>query len=357
MEESGPLIATLTALGWAAGKFIVVFLGVVGGMATLESSLFSVNFRNSLSQVINYKNYENNSVESGPPKNVAQVLSSCTNYFDWLFGKHHWTIRCMSVSVVFTMLFATISFMAIIFILDKEEFEVFYGFILNKKNAFILVIALIWNLIIDFISLWETRRVIGIIRNDGSWFGVLLLLIADILFTYGIFIFLVSVLKFSIDMYYIIPLIYRHEVISIRSVIGIDVTLSAMNGLIVNAALFFWFALQIAFFSTLDVLKDLGSNYWTMTLYIEGKSPYIIPASTLWATTHLSTLFIIVYIAFWAAAKHLTIFKAVRLPKHFMPTKIPVFLAQFDPVNQPVTVLVFNGMIWGGTIYILSAVW
>jgi hypothetical protein len=103
----------LSAFDFLLTYVALPLVGVLGAIATvhgLEQGLLPTSWRAHLTRLLASK--RNKSAEQ---VTVGDAMLAATDFFDYLFGERHWTLRCFFVSSIVTVLFSAISFAAIYF--------------------------------------------------------------------------------------------------------------------------------------------------------------------------------------------------------------------------------------------------
>ena len=115
------------------------------------------------------------------PANFAEI-------FDSVFGRRHLSVRCLAASCLCSSFFS-----AVVFFVWKAEQPMIYqlyanqrGFMASAVGAMLLVMFVNW--IPDYISLLESRHVIGLVRENRSTVWILVVLVADLAITFAIWV-------------------------------------------------------------------------------------------------------------------------------------------------------------------------
>ena len=89
-------------------EVLLPLIGVVGGVVTfhyIEMKFISRKFRDRIYALIS-----NRRTPRGDVKSVGDILERSLGFFDFLFGKNHWTLRCFLISSIFTLFFSVVAF-------------------------------------------------------------------------------------------------------------------------------------------------------------------------------------------------------------------------------------------------------
>jgi len=275
-------------------------------------------------------------------KGFNETVSSAfnTRWFIKLFGKKHWSLKSISMSFFFTVLFTFLGFLLIWLVSDKFEFEQIINLVLSKNNIPFFISALLANCIIDYVSLFETRWVIDKVKSDTRIVNTLILLFMDLLFTLIIFIIGFTLFKTGLDLYELYPVLHENKEIVIR--LGsstIEATLTSYLPWYSNFLTLLVPTLEYSFMSIWTVLTSNFEQYWFSTLYLPGgKHIYTIHAGTLWLTTHLSSIYIYFAIIFWLITKLLIY---INRPVLFLLPR------NIDPMVYPYKIIVLNVALLG----------
>lgn len=121
---------------------------------------------------------------------LSSLFDPLISIFDHVFGSRHISIRCFGVSIVCTSVFFVLALLlAIALGLDSD----YVMELLRSPHKYVLIplIALfIWNIIVDYISLIQTRFFIGVMREHSGFWPLLAIVYADIILTASVFVFL-----------------------------------------------------------------------------------------------------------------------------------------------------------------------
>ena len=153
-------------------------------------------------------------------------------------------------------------------------------------------------------------------------------------------------------------MILKYGSIEIASIQNIHLVLNSQHSIFGNLATYYVSAIQLEINATFEILGHLASEYWMFSLFVDYREIYLMPASTMWATTHLPSIFIIFYIILWLVATRMLILRKIRLPKvRSIRFGRIVISFNLDPIQYPVTILVSNLLIYVGGIYAVIKAW
>ena len=107
-----------------------------------------------------------------------------------------------------------------------------------------------------------------------------------------IFIFGISIFRVIVESSFLFSALYELGGLTISSGTGYDLVLTKGDGLFYNIWQLALHSVKISVYSAIDILFNLPDLYWTLSLYIDGQIKYSAPASTMWATTYLSSIYL-----------------------------------------------------------------
>ena len=339
--------------------YVVALLGVARLVQQfVEPWLVPPNWRQWLGKLLRHRDITGPGGDArvtppgDPPRTLGAVLLSSAGLFDRIFGSRHWTLRCALVSAAFTLTFSALSLWLVGALFSEGEMYLLIDAFFAQQNQWFLALSLLWSAFVDFISLWETRWVISQMRRDGNVTLASFYLFIDVLFSYAIFVLGAALLKTALDTYYVIPLTFKHGAVTVTSQVGASVTLDAHYGALNAIWLYLGHAIKLAVLSTLAVLDNFTGLYWTFSLFINGTSPYIIPASTFWATAHLFSVFVYAYIILWLMATRFMMLDRIVVPRlrYFWFGRV-LWKGNLKPEEHAITIIVLNLGLYGGLLY------
>lgn len=122
--------------------------------------------------------------------------------FDKFFGKKHFTIRCFARSCILS--FFTLFVIFLLYLYITGNFGNFLNYVQGNLPILVfLVTAIIFNFIPDYISLYETRMLISVLKKKRSLLFQIIIIFTDLIITVtiifccwfiGVYIFIVCVL-------------------------------------------------------------------------------------------------------------------------------------------------------------------
>ena len=327
-------------------EILTTLFSVLGAIAVLHSTpelekkYIPTNWRVRLARL-----FKNN---NQPPLTFSELVSRSSDMFDKVFGDNHISLRCIATSSIFTILFTILSILLIPTIWNADSLDTIISVILTGENTNYIIYAILANIFMDYISLYETRYIVKKITMKTKTSVVIFFLILDALLSYSIFIIVFSAFKTFSDFSIIQQFISNYEHASIHHGYNISVTLSDSNGTIINIIKYYLSCIEYSVYSTYIVFTTNLQDYWFSSLYIpQGKLVYVIHASTIWSTTHLSSIAIYAIIL-------LKLFATMRLTNR-IEIRRPYVLKKIydiDPIEYPFSTITINIVIYI-TIFIL----
>jgi hypothetical protein len=195
-------------------------------------------------------------------------------------------------------------------------------------------------------------------RKEDSARHALFLIVVDLLFTFFIFVTIAALCKTLVDPYFLIPLLHKYGSISVYSIGDISITIDPETSLIVNVLVYYLTMIKQVVLSVVKVVEHPSQEYWYFSLVVEGSPVYWMPTSTMWATTHLASIFIYVYLALWFGATRLVIFRAFRMPSvSVIHIRKMVLRLNFNSNEYPITIIAINVIFYIGIFYALGQAW
>jgi len=130
-------------------------------------------------------------IKSIATKSVSQTVVESPRWFveafDRIFGDRHLTLRCFSRSCVASIL--AVSVMAIVsVVLNPSSWHLYFSLKGIRGIFIILLCASILNLVLDYISLLETRLILRRVAHAGTK-KLIVFLVLDVIITGGIFFY------------------------------------------------------------------------------------------------------------------------------------------------------------------------
>lgn len=230
--------------------------------------------------------------------------------------------------------------------------------LLSESNLQYLAIAIVLNIFVDYVSLWETRLVISFIGSDFRSAIIMLFLFFDALLTFAIFIVAISLIRSFLDYSFLIFPLHGLGNLSVESALGSGISLTKADGVLSQFAAIVAFNFKHSLLSAIDIIFELPERYWILTFVVDGKIKYALPASTMWATTHLSSIYIYVYVVFTVFATRLVfLHKMKRYIPFIAPRRELIIKKWFDLEAAPLTLLAANLFIYIYFIYVLASLW
>lgn len=332
---------------------IGLLLGLIGGFqSVVEPKLISPSWRAKLSRLLTSR-----TSSVAQRVTMGEVMVSALAFFDVLFGRKHWTLRCFLVSAIFTVAASVVSFLGI-YEVSREGFYEIARLMLADDNINFIYLAICVNILIDYVSLWETRWIISHMRRENTIKHAVFLLLVDALFTGLVFALGISLCKTILDIHFLLPLIHKYDAIEVRSLLGTYIQLSSADGIRSNLVTYFWSTLELCSLSMMNVLSDLYREYWAFSLFIDGRPAYLLPSSTMWATSYLPSLLIWLYIFLWFLATRVAVLHRVSVPG-LSSVRIGrfIFRGNYDVKEFPTTILLTNVIVWGVVVVFLRQLW
>lgn len=326
---------------------IIAALGSIATLLKIEKHIFPPRIRSFCSRLF----------ESPKPLafSTAQAIDRATEFFDWVFSPRHWSIRCLLLSTLFTVLFSAFSFALIRWLYGEASFQYITELLFFRENYTHLALALGANIIMDYFSLYETRVVLAQIKSESSLGSTLFWLLVDLVFSIFIFMLMFTMFKTSVDIFYIYQHFGNQEIITINHGPFAEITLQYTNGFINNFLHYGWSALKYSLLSALQILESGLSEYWFSSLFIGGETQYVTHVSTIWLTTHLSSIYIYIFLILWGLSR---IPVLGRLP--FRVPRPGQFLFKgyaIDPQEYPFTIIISNLLGYLALFFLLDAFW
>lgn len=300
-------------------------LGVLATIYFIEGLLIPLNVRSKISKKIE-------PLKKGKLK-LGHVVSSSFNFFEKWFGKKHLSLRCFFMSAFSTLIFTVLGFLLIAILFSKYDFDNMTSIVLYEDNYKFIMLALMANIFIDYLSLAETRFVINRIKSETSKFGVFVFLIADALMTFLIFIVFFSLFKSLLDFLLILPDYHSSQDIIINHGADVSIHINSKAGYL-NNFLHYWLSvIKYSLVSSWKLMENGFSEYWFSSLFLPtSNNSYTIHTSTIWLTTHFSSFYIYLVLLLWVL---------VRLPLNNL--KIPwVTTYSINQSEYPLTVIAIN---------------
>jgi len=161
---------------------IISLLILINGFCLLIDTLFGKSQIKKLKEIllelyVNIGDYDIKGIIKSSTGQIVKLFSS-------VFGDKHITTKCFSRSILSSFIALTISLI------------IFYGFTdystVIKSDVsnyvFWIIVAIFYNLVIDYISLIETRVLLKYVANKNLFF-TFLLLIGDFIFSISLYLF------------------------------------------------------------------------------------------------------------------------------------------------------------------------
>lgn len=331
---------------------LAAVMGCITAFHYIEINLVSRKVSERFSELISGRR-----TPRGDVKTFGDIVTRSLGFFDIIFGNYHWTRRCFLISTLFTLFFSILTFLAV-GLFAWVEVQKLLDVLLSEGNLQYLAVAIILNIFVDYLSLWETRLVISFIRSNSRFPIIILFIFFDALFTFAIFIIAISLFRSILDYSFLIFPLNELENLSINSVLGSSISLTKADGIFVQFWAIVVFNIKLSLLSAIDVIFELPDRYWVLTLVVDGKIKYAFPASTMWATTHLSSIYIYLYIILTVFVTRLVFLHKINITIPFVaPRHAMIIKKGIDSEAAPLTLLAANLLFYLFVIYVFASLW
>lgn len=295
---------------------------------------------------VTVKNYIKNLILPSPNQHLSlgSITQDSISLFNKIFGKDHISGRCFGYSAFFTIIFSIISFFSISIFYSSFDLTMMIRTLIFKENIFYIFLAMLASIVIDYISLIETRYFLGWVNEDMNLFKIICLLILDALLSFAIFVLLFSFFKTMLDMS-LLPRSYEYNKLLINHGNGSAVELSSSIGFLNNSATYYVSVVKYSIWSAFSIFKDSFTSYWFSSMYIDGRNLYVLPCSTMWATTHLSSIYIYLGISIYGIGRISSLFN-LRRYSNIIKKLMFLYYFNLDPSNNPITISILNTVMY-----------
>lgn len=216
-------------------SYFSAWAGIIGGIWLLFSKaedLVKPEIKTDISNWLRNLNLEGK---------LANWPTAFVAVFDGIFGKKHFSWRCFSrscIASILAVLMLTIFWWAL-------NPEVFYAYFLNEDFTetlgMYIFISFVFNLIPDYFSLFETRYIIGKLRNVNSTTKIIVFLVIDIVATAFIFFAGVAISIFIVNRIAGDPMyMYLDTLLGVVEMIEAGLTMSTFADKVPNMGVWFY---------------------------------------------------------------------------------------------------------------------
>jgi len=183
-----------------------IFIEIFGSYLTLSACIWKICDALEKTASIEARSAISKFLKGG---NLLKILinwgKAFSALFDNIFGEKHFTIRCFIRSVTLSLSFCLLILFIAVIIRPIEVVEVFRNHKLTEIITLSSCISLIINLFIDYLSLLQTRYVIGKISETKTVLVGLGLVVIDFLSKFfiflGIWLLINWIQGYSLEMY------------------------------------------------------------------------------------------------------------------------------------------------------------
>lgn len=301
---------------------LIAGLVFIGGLARIADSHLSEIEKDALKK----------NLSSFPsPETVVGFVSSFLNTFDAIFGRKHLTLRCLLISVVATI-FLMICIFAFTYLISSQGVRKDFIEIIGASMTHPVIFALfvLANILVDYVSLLETRLVIGAIKSTSGQKSVDILLfsialVLDLLLTTIIFIVLFSALS---TLFFVIYFKVRYGVPSVivSSDNYAEYVLEYLYSLMSAYSYLVGQFISEAWTTIVEVFRRGLTWYGFIRSDKHSFGPFDVPLSTFYATTYMTSISLLLFIM------ASTLVQVLKKSKNMMKTII-------GDMNRPVFVI------------------